>query len=125
ERFAASGSNCVRRIPFLVALVVTVTFWSLAACSGSAPSPRPVLVPSSRANASPPASPLASDAVLPATVGQTDAASASQSDREVEPAELRRAAFASVFFGHQSVGGNVLKGGVALYEDANLPAPLV
>jgi hypothetical protein len=93
----------------------------VASCLGSAP------------NASQP--PAVHESTALSTEDQVSSASASTrvaeadlppwSHRTTDRAALQRAADTRVFFAHQSVGGNVLKGIVALFEDAGLPPPLL
>lgn len=113
--------HSVCRIPPLLSVVaVTLVSAVVVACTGSAPTEPHATVMSAtaptRQAASPP--PVSED-----PRGPLAGADPRWVHVKIELDELRRAADVPVFFGHQSVGGNVLKGVAALFEEWGLPAP--
>lgn len=104
------------------ALAVAVASASLASCSATVPGDSPSAVDIERTTVS-------TDRQVSPSITAEPAPTVSETvpppwvHRPIELVELQRAATVPVFFGHRSVGGNVIDGINALFKDAGLQRP--
>lgn len=103
-----------RRRPMRFILVAIATLAVAAGCSSTSAGPTPDRPAGSPSVTRPTGSPTS-----PADVGTTPI----WRHTPVTAAALRSAARTRVFFGHQSVGGNIMKGVTALYKADSMSAP--
>lgn len=99
-------------------LVAVATLALAAGCSSTSAGPTPGTLAGGPSTTRSSGSPAQSPAT-PATFSTTPI----WRHTPVTAAELRRASQTRVFFGHQSVGGNIMKGVIALYKAGGTSAP--